>query len=99
MEQTTGEYSIRMKTNVLYWGDNLGVLRDFDSESIHLIYLDPPFNSKRDYNAIFRDETGSAPPAQIKAFTDTWKWHMAVDAYKEVGLPPENRSTLDARLL
>lgn len=73
-----------MKTNVLYWGDNLNILRDFDSNCIDLIYLDPPFNSKRDYNAIFRDETGSAPPAQIKAFTDTWKWHMAVDVYKEV---------------
>lgn len=73
-----------METNVLYWGDNLDILRDFDSNCIDLIYLDPPFNSKRDYNAIFRDETGSAPPAQIKAFTDTWKWHMAVDAYKEV---------------
>lgn len=84
MEQTVAEVDSRMKTNVLYWGDNLDILRDFDSESIHLIYLDPPFNSKRDYNAIFRDETGSAPPAQIKAFTDTWKWHMAVDAYKEV---------------
>ena len=73
-----------METNILYWGDNLNILREFDSNSIHLIYLDPPFNSKRDYNVIFRDETGSAPPAQIKAFTDTWKWHMAVDAYKEV---------------
>lgn len=73
-----------MKTNVLYWSDNLDILRDFGSGCIDLIYLDPPFNSKRDYNAIFRDETGSAPPAQIKAFTDTWKWHTAVDAYTEV---------------
>ncbi|MBM3120415.1 MAG: hypothetical protein FJ006_12890 [Chloroflexi bacterium] len=73
-----------MKTNVLYWGDNLNILRDFDPDSVHLIYLDPPFNSKRDYNVIFKDDTGAAPPAQIKAFTDTWKWHMAVDAYKEV---------------
>jgi len=73
-----------MKTNVLYWGDNLDILRSFDSNSIHLIYLDPPFNSKRDYNVIFKDDTGAAPPAQIKAFTDTWKWHMAIDAYKEI---------------
>lgn len=75
---------MELETNCLYWGDNLDILRTFDPDSVHLIYLDPPFNSKRDYNAIFRDETGSAPPAQIKAFTDTWKWHMAVDAYKEV---------------
>lgn len=74
-----------MNTNVLYWGDNRDVLRaEIPDESVDLIYLDPPFNSKRDYNAIFRDETGAAAPAQIKAFTDTWKWHMAVDAYQEV---------------
>ena len=71
-------------TNLLYWGDNLPILREFPPDCIDLIYLDPPFNSKRDYNVIFRDETGAAPPAQIKAFSDTWKWHMAVDAYKEV---------------
>ena len=75
---------MELETNCLSWGDNLDILRTFDPDSVHLINLDPPLNSKRDYNAIFRDETGSAPPAQIKAFTDTWKWHMAVDAYKEV---------------
>ena len=73
-----------MDTNLLYWGDNLPVLRDFPSDSVDLIYLDPPFNSKRDYNVIFKDETGASAPAQIKAFTDTWKWHMAVDAYQAV---------------
>lgn len=73
-----------IQTNSLYWGDNLDVLRSFESEAVHLVYLDPPFNSKRDYNAIFKDETGSAAPAQIKAFTDTWKWHMAVEAYTEI---------------
>ena len=73
-----------METNSLYFGDNLEVLRQFPPDSVDLIYLDPPFNSNRDYNAIFRDETGTAPPAQIKAFSDTWKWHMAVDAYQEM---------------
>src|SRR3972149_4172731 len=74
----------RMEPNSLYFGDNLEVLRQFPPNAVDLIYLDPPFNSNRDYNAIFKDETGSAPPAQIKAFTDTWKWHMAVDAFQEV---------------
>jgi DNA modification methylase len=73
-----------MKTNALYWGDNLEILRGFDTDSVNLIYLDPPFNSKRDYNVIFKDDTGASPSAQIKAFTDTWKWHMAVDDYKEI---------------
>ena len=78
-----------MQTNVLHWGDNRDILRsEIPDESVDLIYLDPPFNSNRDYNAIFRDETGAASPAQIKAFTDTWKWHMAVDAYQEVVTAP-----------
>lgn len=72
-----------MDTNTLYYGDNLDVLRRFDPDCVDLIYLDPPFNSKRDYNALFKDETGVTSSAQIKAFTDTWKWHMAVDAYQE----------------
>lgn len=92
-----------VETNLLYWGDNREVLRGFPPECVDLIYLDPPFNSKRDYNAIFKDETGAAAPAQIKAFTDTWKWHMAVDAYQEVVTNPKSgnvgkllRSMLDA---
>lgn len=51
---------------------------------MNLIYLDPPFNSKRAYNVIFKDDTGAGSSSQIKAFSDTWKWPMAVDAYKEV---------------
>ena len=41
--------------NQLYYGDNLYVLRDHIApESVDLIYLDPPFNSKRDYNLLFK---------------------------------------------
>ena len=59
----------------LFYGDNLEVLRrDFPSESVDLIYLDPPFNSNATYNVLFRDEAGEAPPAQIEAFADTWHW-------------------------
>jgi len=47
--------------NVLYYGDNLGILRDhIPDESVDLIYLDPPFNSRRSYNVLFRET--SAPP-------------------------------------
>ena len=73
-----------LQTNLLYWGDNIDALRALDSQQIDLIYLDPPFNSNRSYNVIFKDDTGVAPSAQIKAFTDTWKWHMAASAYAEV---------------
>ena len=41
--------------NQLYFGDNLNVLREhIKDESVDLIYLDPPFNSKRDYNLLFK---------------------------------------------
>ncbi len=61
--------------NTLYYGDNLEVLRKhIGDESVDLIYLDPPFNSQRDYNLLFREQSGEPAQAQIKAFTDTWQW-------------------------
>ena len=45
--------------NHLYYGDNLTVLRDFDTESVDLIYLDPPFNSNAGYNVLFKAPDGS----------------------------------------
>jgi len=64
-----------LKTNVLYYGDNLDILRGYiPEESIDLVYLDPPFNSNRDYNVIFKDESGRKSDAQLLAFEDTWHW-------------------------
>lgn len=61
--------------NTLYYGDNLDILRKYiTDESVDLIYLDPPFNSKRAYNVIFQDKTGLDWAAQIQAFEDTWTW-------------------------
>jgi len=61
--------------NTLYYGDNLAILRDhIDDESVDLIYLDPPFNSARSYNVLFKHESGAAAEAQLKAFDDTWHW-------------------------
>ncbi len=74
-----------MKTNVLYYGDNLHILRDYiQDESVDLIYLDPPFNSNRSYNVLFKEETGAASPAQIEAFEDTWNWAGAAESYDEI---------------
>lgn len=65
---------MELKTNVLYYGDNLEVLQKYlPNNSVDLIYLDPPFNSKRDYNVLFK-ESGEESEAQIEAFTDSWKW-------------------------
>jgi site-specific DNA-methyltransferase (adenine-specific) len=61
--------------NTLYYGDNLDVLRDFPAEFVDLVYLDPPFNSSRSYNVLFRDESGHEADAQITAFEDTWHWN------------------------
>lgn len=64
-----------MDTNVLYYGDNLEILRKhIPDNSIDLIYLDPPFNSKATYNVLFKEPTGEPSQAQITAFEDTWHW-------------------------
>lgn len=61
--------------NTLFYGDNLKILREYIAdESVDLIYLDPPFNSNRDYNVLFKDESGIESEAQITAFEDTWHW-------------------------
>jgi site-specific DNA-methyltransferase (adenine-specific) len=61
--------------NRLFYGDNLEILRKHVADnSVDLIYLDPPFNSKADYNLLYREPTGHASDAQITAFEDTWHW-------------------------
>lgn len=72
--------------NHLYYGDNLMVLReDIASESIDLVYLDPPFNSQANYNVLFRAPTGEQSKAQIEAFEDTWHWNDSAErAFDEV---------------
>ncbi len=59
----------------LYFGDNLEILREhIKDESINLVYLDPPFNSKRAYNLLFKTPKGHDSDAQITAFDDSWHW-------------------------
>jgi site-specific DNA-methyltransferase (adenine-specific) len=60
--------------NRLYYGDNLDVLRQkIHDETVDLCYIDPPFNSKRNYNQIYNN-IGGEDRAQAQAFTDTWTW-------------------------
>lgn len=71
MPRPTEETTI--DTNLLYYGDNLDILRRYiPDESVDLIYLDPPFNSDRNYNVIFKDESGRTSDAQLLALEDTW---------------------------
>ena len=73
-------------TKQLYFGDNLQILREhIADESVDLIYLDPPFNSKRDYNLLFKTPKGHESDAQITAFEDTWHWGgQAQDEFREI---------------
>lgn len=66
-----------MDKNQLYYGDNLDVLREYiKDESVDLVYLDPPFNSNRNYSVIFskNGKEEDENKAQIEAFEDTWHW-------------------------
>jgi len=79
--------------NALYYGDNLEILREYIKDNtIDLVYLDPPFNSNKDYNVLFGEKNGTQSPAQIKAFEDTWHWdRKAEETYREIveSLPRE----------
>jgi DNA modification methylase len=90
-------------TNMLYYGDNIDVLRKHvETESVDLIYLDPPFNSNRAYNLIFarHPHDSDAVAAQNRAFTDTWQWTNATEQqyqlYTRGGLPDPAANALTA---
>lgn len=71
--------------NTLYYGDNLPILRTLPASSVDLVYLDPPFNSSRSYNVLFKNESGVSSDAQITAFDDTWHWGPSAEqAYADI---------------
>lgn len=87
--------------NYLYYGDNLEVLREsIETESVDLVYLDPPFNSNRSYNVLFKQRSGDEAQAQIEAFDDTWTWsHEAEQQYLELvtgGAPAKVADAIEA---
>ncbi len=65
-----------LETRRIYYGDNLPIMRDLPTQSVDLIYLDPPFNSKRNYNMPLTDDYGKVLQAQAHVFTDTWEWEQ-----------------------
>ncbi|MBI2832008.1 MAG: site-specific DNA-methyltransferase [Chloroflexi bacterium] len=79
-----------MKPNALYYGDNLDIMRKYiPDNSVDLIYLDPPFNSKATYNVLFKEPTGESSQAQITAFEDTWHWGLESErALQEIVTSP-----------
>ena len=88
--------------NRLFYGDNLDVLRDnIASESVDLVYLDPPFNSNRNYSVLFKEKSGDDSQAQMEAFDDTWTWtHESEALYMELmqdnSTPNKVRDALEA---
>jgi site-specific DNA-methyltransferase (adenine-specific) len=69
-----------ISSNTLFYGDNLDILKEYIGDnSIDLIYLDPPFNSSRNYNVLFKDEHGKDSESQIVAFEDTWHWNQQAE--------------------
>ena len=85
--------------NQLHYGDNLvrlrgeGVDRAIPDEVADLIYLDPPFNSARNYNLLFKQHKGQDSPAQIMTFEDTWKWSPL--EYEKFKHDPQNSDLFD----
>jgi DNA modification methylase len=73
-------------SNLLYYGDNLDILRRYvKDETVDLVYLDPPFNSNTNYNVLFAEKDGSRAASQIQAFSDTWTWNQESEsAFAEI---------------
>ena len=59
-----------LEPNRLIWGDNLHVMRMLPSNSIDLIYIDPPFFSGAEYNVLFGDQN------EVRSFSDIWEGGM-----------------------
>ena len=80
--------------NRLYYGDNLDILRrKLRDETVDLCYIDPPFNSKRNYFQIYNN-VGKDDQAQAQAFMDTWTWNeFALSGYQEISTNHEGRYT------
>lgn len=83
--------------NTLFYGDNLAIMQHrMKQASVDLIYLDPPFNSNKNYNLMYRTMTGKPVPEQVDAFCDTWDLD---DEKKKIAqaMPPGTRASSRCR--
>ena len=92
-----------LDTEVFWYGDNLDVMREHmggDAE-VDLIYLDPPFNSKRAYSMFFKEADDSVSQAQNTSFEDFWRWKggQAAEAYGEITMPGKRRHLVPTKLV
>lgn len=74
--------------NQLYFGDCLAILKELNQQHpkgfIDLVYIDPPFNSKRNYNVLFEQANIKDAVAQKEAFADTWSNVSYKDTISEI---------------
>ena len=81
--------------NTLYYGDNLNILRRYiKDESVDLVYLDQPFNSNRNYNVLFKDESGLETDSLEWLSADTWHWKGAASTYDDLILEGDKVSEM-----
>jgi hypothetical protein len=94
MAKGSGQRAAAPKANDLYYGDNLEILRrKVHDETVDLCYIDPPFNSKRNYNQTYSN-VGNEDRAQAQAFIDTWVWDShAAAGFGEIPGNAEGRFT------
>ena len=89
----------RPEHRTLYYGDCLDWMSRWDDRTVDLIYLDPPFNSKANYNVLYRDH--GAGKAQYRAFDDTWTWGDKAESrlaiYEGAGARAARRTILGLR--
>ena len=94
-----------LQPNTLYYGDCLEWLPRFPSESVDLIYLDPPFNSNTSYNLLFGNGKArrGGKSAQVRAFADTWRWDetaaQRVEGLARAAAHPAHKAVVGLRTL
>jgi DNA modification methylase len=84
--------------NKLFYGDNLNILRRFiRDETVDLAYIDPPFNSKRNYDQIYNN-IRTEDVAQAQAFMDTWTWDGHANQCSDEILTNKKRRADESRI-
>ena len=79
----SADSSVDGRVRQLYVNDNLTVMRGMASETVDLVYLDPPFNSNRNYRIVLREPDDVRPSAPLPAFEDVWNWDDVAEALLE----------------
>ena len=94
IDESKPDCKMEVGVNTLYYGDCLTIMQQMAEESIDLIYLDPPFNSKRNYHTIYKDHTGHPLPEQVEAFCDQW----LLDSARKESIEKLQQTMIESRI-